>query len=259
MRHAIAIAVLVLSGVLLLLGIGQRTFLAGPSEIRLPVDTQSETPFAVIDGAEFAKLPGQANVVVTGKDAFVATGMNRDVAGWVEPFPHAELSIDDRDQQLLSALIPAASDEDAEKSESVPEKGLDPRGSDLWLESRMIEGAGSGTEPGTLRVPVSLAPDQSVIIATTGTAPIPQDMALVWVQDRETPWAGPLLVSGAILALVGAVLYLLAVDYDRRALGPRRGRRGPLQGIRNVFGGSPRRRASQNPPVVSERSSEGDS
>ncbi|WP_239684029.1 hypothetical protein [Leucobacter musarum] len=250
MRHAVAIAVLVVSGVLILLGLGQRTFLAGPAEISFPVDTQSESPFAVVNGSEFTKLPGQANVVVSGQDAFVATAMTRDVEAWVDAFPHAELSVDQRSQRLLSALIPAAVSDaptagtDDAASTEPDSAGLDPRGSDLWLESRSIDDAGNGTENETLRVPVALAKDQSVIIATNGTDPIPSELSLVWVQDRSTPLAGPFLAGGALLAIVGAVLYLLAVDHDRRGLGPRRGRRGPLQGIRNAFGGRGRRSAS---------------
>ena len=38
MRFGLAIASLVLAGILLILGIGQRTFLAGPSEIAYAVD-----------------------------------------------------------------------------------------------------------------------------------------------------------------------------------------------------------------------------
>ena len=261
MRHAIAIAVLVLSGVLLLLGLGQRTFLAGPAEISLPVDLQSEVPFAVIDGAEFEKVTGQANVVVRGDDAFVATGMTRDVDAWVAEFPHAELSVDQGRHRLLSALIPAAttdaSSDDSSGASTTPtqaptessdaKQGLDPRGSDLWLDSRFVAGVGNTTETETLRVPVAIASDQSVIIATNGTNPVPSDLSLAWAQDRSTPFAGPFLAAGGVLALLGAILYLLAVDHDRRGLGPRRGRRGPLQGLRNAFGRRGGRRGSSSP------------
>ncbi|MGW9020907.1 glycosyltransferase [Leucobacter chromiiresistens] len=259
MRHALAIAVLVLSGVLLLLGLGQRTFLAGPAEISLPVDTRSEAAFAVVDGAEFAKLPGQANVVVQGADAFVATAMTRDVDAWLEPFPHAELTVDQRQERLLTALIPGAPAEaPVAGSASEPadaEAGLDPRGSDLWLDSRYVDGVGdaaSATETETLRVPVSIAVDQSVLIATNGTDPIPSELTLVWAQDRSTPWAGPLLAAGGLLAVVGAVLYLLAIDHDRRGLGPRRGRRGPLQGLRNAFARPNRPSRRTSAPVDSD-------
>ncbi|MEJ6490100.1 glycosyltransferase [Leucobacter sp. USCH14] len=263
MRHALAIAVLVLSGVLLLLGLGQRTFLAGPAEIRLPVDTQSEAAFAVVDGTEFAKVPGQANVVVQGADAFVATAMTRDVDAWLAPFPHAELTIDQRQQRLLTALIPGAPVESSVAGSgaeaTAPDEaaeGLDPRGSDLWLDSRYIDGvggsAGAENETETLRVPISIAVDQSVLIATNGTDPVPSELTLVWAQDRSTPWAGPLLAAGGLLAVVGAVLYLLAIDHDRRGLGPRRGRRGPLQGLRNTFARPKRRSRAESPRVDSD-------
>lgn len=252
MRYVLAIAALVLSGVMLILGIGQRTFLAGPSEISFPVDTQSETGYAVVDGAQFGKVTGQANVVVKGPQAFVATGATRDVEAWLEPFLHAELSVDTKQQRLLSGLVAAAVVTDdtagAAPSEGAEEDGqlqpMDPRGSDLWLEERAIDDAGSGTETETLRVPVSVKSGQSVLIASDGENPVPSDVSLVWVQDRATPWAGPLLVGGGLFAIAGGVLYLLAVDHDRRGLGPRRGRRGPLLGIRNMFGGGKRRTGS---------------
>ncbi|MBL3686754.1 glycosyltransferase [Leucobacter zeae] len=246
MRYVLAIGALVLSGVLLLLGIGQRTFLAGPSEIRFPVDTVAETGYAVVSGSEFGKLPGQANVVVKGGEAFVATGAERDVQGWVAEFPHAELSVDTQQRRLMSALVAGAvaSDDAPAESDAAPAAGLDPRGSDLWLEERSLDASASDVEVQSLRVPVSLAPDQAVLIASNGTDPVPSDLALVWVQDRDTPWAGPLLAAGGLFALIGGILYLVAIDHNRRGLGPRRGRRGPLQGIRNSFGRRSRRPAT---------------
>ena len=254
-RYVLAIATLVLSGVLLLLGIGQRTIFAGPAEIVLPVEAQADSAYAVIDGAELAKVNGQANVVVRGAGGFVSTGTSIDVDGWVSPYVHTKLGIDGSGDRILStdvaAVLPETptvkpstaeamesqtSESDASKSETAV-KRYDPRGSDLWLEERSASDGGSGVEVQTLRVPVALAPDQSVLIASDGTKPIPSDVSLVWVQDRNTPLAGPFLVGGAVLAVLGGILYLLAIDHDRRGLGPRRGRRGPLQGLRNSFGG----------------------
>ena len=236
MRYVLAIAALVISGVLLLLGIGQRTFLAGPSEISFPVETNSEAGYALIDGTELAKVPGQANIVVRSEQAFVATGQTRDVEGWLEPYLHAELTVDKQQQRLLSALIaPAVVDAPEAGAEAETPQPRDPRGSDLWLEERSVDDEGAGADASTLRVPVSLGADQSVLIASNGEDPVPTDVSLVWAQDPNTPWAGPLLAAGGLFALAGAVMYLLAVDHNRRGLGPRRGRRGPLQGIRNAF------------------------
>src|SRR5690606_24292524 len=82
---------------------------------------------------------------------------------------------------------------------------LDPRGSDLWLET-------STGEDGPIRLPVAPRADQSIMIASDGESGIPAGAAIVWVQDRSTPLAGPLLVAGGLFALLGAVLYLLAFD-----------------------------------------------
>jgi len=243
LRYLLAIAALVLAGVMLLLGIGQRTFLAGPAEIRYDVVASSDAGYAVIEGDAFANVPGQANVVVAGESAFIATGADRDVRAWVEPFDHLELVAEPAERAFtavpVNGVLPAADDADDESADAADgedepqaKEPIDPRGSDLWTEERSLEG---GEASGELRMPVRMDDDKAVIVATNGVDPLPADIAVVWVQDRNTPWAGPLLVAGAVLALVGGVLYLLAVDHDRRGLGPRRGRKGPLLGIRNMF------------------------
>ncbi|MBK0420054.1 glycosyltransferase [Leucobacter sp. CSA1] len=247
MRYVLAIAALVLSGVLLLLGIGQRTFLAGPAEIVYRADTASDAAYAVVPGEVFQQVPGQANVVVDGENAFVATGALRDVEAWVAPYDHAELSADRQSRQLVGEAVPPAEaggeetgdGAEGEAAEDTGDEGaaapVDPRGSDMWLEERSADDGETD-----VRVPVELAEDQAVLIASDGAEPMPQELSISWVQDRRTPFAGPLLVAGGLFAVVGGVLYLLAIDHDRRGLGPRRGRRGPLQGIRNVFGGDRR-------------------
>src|SRR5690606_5017935 len=62
-------------------------------------------------------------------------------------------------------------------------------------------------------------------------------------------FAGPLLAAGGLLALVGVILYLLAVDHDRRGPGPRRGRKGPLLGIRDLFTGRGRKTENTTSPT----------
>ncbi|GAB2569955.1 hypothetical protein GCM10027033_27640 [Leucobacter ruminantium] len=254
MRYVLAIAALVLSGVMLLLGIGQRTFLAGPAEITYEASLEKDAHYAVISGEELAKVPGQANIVVGGEDAFAATGSAIDVGAWVATFDHVALAADTGTRALESTAVPASAPAedgadaraedgseppadttdpaDAEQTDpgAAEPEWLDPRGSDLWLQEKALSG-----DAEEVRMPVKLAEDQAVLVAADGERALAGPVSIVWVQDRSTPWAGPLLVSGGILALVGAVLYILAVDHDRRGLGPRRGRKGPLQGIRNSF------------------------
>lgn len=227
---------LAISGVLLLLGVGQRTFLAGPSEIVYSISDEQNAPYAVLDVSELAKLDGQANVVMRGDTAFTALANTRDAAAWLEPFDHVQLTIDPATKSIVSSPVRGKAPtidmlEVDDDGNAIP---IDPRGSDLWLDER------SGDE-GVSRMAVEAVGEQSIIIAGTGESPIPKGAALVWVQDRATPWAGPLLAAGGLFAALGAVLYLIAFDRDKRALGPRRGRSGPLLGVRNVFGGSKKR------------------
>lgn len=218
MRFGFAIATLVLSGVLLLLGIGQRTFLAGPAEIVYSLDAASGSEYAVIPAVEFESVPGQANLVTQGDDTFVAIGSAIDVAAWVEPFTHETVIADPIEKSLTVSQVTAAGDLSDEALEA-----LTPNGSDLWVTEHT----------GEVSLPISLRAEQAVLVQSSEGGGI----AVHWVQDNRTPLAGPFLVAGGALALVGLILYLFAVDHDRRRLGPRRGRRGPLLGIRDSLRG----------------------
>ena len=268
MRFVLAISALVLSGIMLVLGIGQVTFLAGPHKVSYTEQFDAPNGLAVIDATHFDAVAGQANVVLRGEGAIVAVGQTRDVEAWVAPFAHAEVQSHAKDRSLTFEAVAedrGAADEYAELIEAEPGEKVvppSPYGSDLWLEQRgeapaadAADAEASATAESTdaaapaadatsetsgvqtVRLPVSLEAEQSVLVSIADPAATAQ-LSIEWVQDRRTPWAGPLLVAGGALALIGALLYLLAVDHDRRGLGPRRGRRGPLQGIRNVFGRS---------------------
>ncbi len=280
MRFVLAISALVLSGILLILGIGQTTFLAGPRLVSYSADLSNEHGLAVIPAPLFTQVEGQANVSVTGVDPFIAIGHERDVEAWAAPFAHEALDLDasataavasavqpDRDALLAYAERMGIDLEAEEEAEADASDDADtnapvieapsPVGSDLWLEERTVEAAAELASDGTetqapelstssnavsVRMPVSLKPDQAVLVKASTEAPV--KVSLEWIQDRRAPWAGPLMVAGGVLALVGAILYLLAVDHDRRGLGPRRGRKGPLIGIRNVLGDAKRKRSS---------------
>ncbi|MEB4613224.1 hypothetical protein OOT08_01075, partial [Leucobacter sp. M11] len=237
MRYVLAIASLVLAGVMLLLGIGQRSFLAGPSEIEHRVQASNTVGYGVISAEELEKVDGAAAVRLTSADApiVLATGSTIDIEAWVAPFDHEKFTVSQDGKSLRGAVVPAvvpeASEAPAEGEPAAEEPAvaeplapIDPRGSDLWVDE--LEGEG------TLEAPLALNPGESVLVASNGTDPQPASFALAWQQDRSTPLAGPFLLAGGAFALLGAVLYLLAIDHDRRGVGPRRGNRGPLAGIR---------------------------
>lgn len=250
MRYVLAIASLVLAGVMLLLGIGQRSFLAGPSEIVHQIQASNTVSYGVIAAEELDKVTGAASVRVSseGEPIVLATGSTIDIEAWVAPFDHERFTVAADGKSLRGKVVPAVVPEQPEVAEGetappapAPMTPLDPRGSDLWVDQ--LEGESN------LNAPLALNEGESVLVASTGVDPQPTSFSLAWQQDRSTPLAGPFLLAGAAFALLGAVMYLIAIDHDRRGVGPRRGNRGPLAGIRGSL-----KRTGPVQPMVPERS-----
>lgn len=258
MRYVYAIITLVLAGVLLVLGVGQQTFLAGPDAIVKDAADTGKASYAVISADTLDDVVGRPVVEMSGKNPFVAVGSMNDIEAWLLPFDHAVLSLDEAGTELVAEQVsgvapvdeaadgdaaaaddPAASDAAADESALEP---IDPRGSDLWIEER--------SDKTSVSLPVALQPNQGVIIATDGTEPLPGNISVSWMQSQRAPLAGPFLVAGLVFGLAGAVLYLLAVDHDRRGLGPRRGRGGPLRGVRDLLGRSGTKSAAPATPAA---------
>ena len=90
----------------------------------------------------------------------------------------------------------------------------DPNGSDLWLDDYVKDQK--------LTLTVNVPEDISFIIASDGVEPAPTDLAVSWPVDNSTPWAGPLIVGGAIVLLVGIGFLIWATNHMRSTRGPRR-------------------------------------
>lgn len=244
MRYFFAILSLAIAAVLLVLGVGQRTFMAPATSIKHEIPVASaDAQYAVIPAEVFSLEKGNPSVVITGDNVFLALAEQRDIDGWLTPNTYDTVSAHEEPRELnTETVVPAPAEEpatdeaeDAEgESEAEPEEAetesepvtfADPQGSDLWLAE--YDGETS------LKVAVSPEPTQGVIVTSGEELTVPDEVYVIWAQERNTPLAGPLLATGALFAALGVILYIFAVDHDRRGLGPRRGRRGPLQGIRN--------------------------
>lgn len=205
--------------------------------------TSSGEHYAVIPAEVFDEVKGNPSVILTGEDVFLAIGEMRDITGWLSTFTYDFVGTQEGEELLVSKNMPILpvderpmasnveaeaedSDEDADVAADEEEmQPLDPRGSDLWLDE--YEGES------TLKVGVALEPTQGILITSQEDTVLPSEMKISWAQERDTPLAGPFLAAGALFAALGGILYIFALDHDRRGLGPRRGRRGPLQGLRN--------------------------
>jgi hypothetical protein len=242
-RFVWAIAAFVLAALMIAAGIAQRTVFQGPSSLTAAVHTTGDAPFTVIDGAVLAQHPGSQTVRAAGQgQVFLSYGRADDVKAWLAGATYNKVSLDGG--KVVTTVIgpdgnvvgstssatpsptptPAASATPAPGSDSAstaPMVGAhNPIGSDLWLEQFQ--------QKDLLVEPLQLPTGMSVLIATDGTKPAPAVISVTWPLATTTPWAGPLIVIGGILMLVGVFLYFLAIRHVRRSRGPRRKSPPPL-------------------------------
>lgn len=260
MRFVLAIAAFVVAAVMIVLGIAQRTVFLEPGSTSLSATVEDGPRYAVIDSSALSAFPGRQSLSVNGPDGvFVAYGRTADVAAWIGDDEYVEISHAAGKAKLTTEVkegqASAGTDDEADDSpdptatdaptvetpvpaeppaeppvepgaEAPAEPGAgeattNPAGSDLWLEEFSAERS--------LSTAMNLPEGISVIIASDGTAPAPSSVRLSWPRDNATPLAGPLLVGGAVVLLIGLALYLWALLHLRRSRRPRRNvPRGPL-------------------------------
>lgn len=224
MRYFLALGSLVLGIVLLIFGAGQRAFLAGQHDIHMEGSLPAAN-YVVLEGAELSKIPGTQRFDFGKQNATVVIGNTVDVRAWAAASGHTPVQLDAENRAFVAGQASAA---DAEVT--LPEQAVQLADSDLWS----FVAAGDGEK--SLNFETTVQPWQAVLVAQNGDTPAAASpFAVHWHETYNTPWAGPLLSAGALFTLCGLVLYILFVDRDRRGLGPQRGKRGPLPGIRGSF------------------------
>ncbi|MCW4384826.1 hypothetical protein OH146_03450 [Salinibacterium sp. SYSU T00001] len=204
MRFAAAIVSFVLAFVLIGLGLAQRTVFAGPDRLVAEGTTSEDAPITVIDGWTLHAHEGRQRLSISGAENVVAVyGRTPDVQAWVGEATHNVLTFDEETGSLESETVQG-------EEETVPTA----LGSDLWL----AEFTGENELTFTANVPEGI----SMLIMSDGAEPAPSEVSISWPVDTRTPWAGPLIVAGVVLLLVGIGLYLWALSHWRRMRGPRR-------------------------------------
>jgi hypothetical protein len=192
-RFKTAVPVIVAGLLLMLVGIGQRTFWAPEEMVTASVQADARSaPVTVIDAG--AKEPGLEDVDVTvrGDGKFtLAVGRAADVDAWVGDAAH--LRVTGTAANTLETTFT-----DGEKT--VP----DARGSDLWTGEETVSGSV------THRWIDPAEGEWSILLVADGTAPAPTDISMTWPNEGATPWAIPLIVAGALVAVLGLALALMA-------------------------------------------------
>ncbi len=241
MRFVSAIVAFVVAAVLIGLGVAQQTIFAAPDSLTARATVSGEPRFALVDGKTLNSNPGLQTMRVTGSGTiFAAYARTEDVTAWLGDTPYARLTFSPETRELSSSLVEPEEDAtatpapgetaaatDAPDAAATPDPAAtepaqpaaeqaapNPAGSDLWLSER--------TGNGELRMDTRLPDTVSVLLATDGTAPAPDEVSLTWPVENRTPWAGPLIVGGIVFAVVGLILYLLGLNHLRKTRGPRR-------------------------------------
>ena len=204
MRFVLAIVSFVVAAVMIGTGIAQQTILRPPSKVAASVTTDTSAPITIIDGATLNAFPSTQHLSIGGSSTvFAAYGRSDDVLAWVGDASYNKVSYDPSTKQLASTLVTGT-------EKTVPS----PAGSDLWLQSY--------TDKLSLDVAVKVPATVSFIVVSNGTDPAPANVTLSWPMDASTPWAGPLLLGGGVVLIIGLILLLWAIVHLRASRGPRR-------------------------------------
>lgn len=218
MRFVWAVAAFVLATLMIGAGIAQRTVLQGPESESQSIEIDESVPYILIDGAVLNSHDGAQTLRARGDGTiFAAYGRTTDMTAWLGTSDYVSVTVSDAGtirSEVVTAPEPetdATAEEDEAAAEAAP---LDPHGSDLWLDEFEHDR--------TLITSLELPDDVSLLIAADGVEPAPTDLSLSWPTGVTTPWAGPLIVGGALMMAAGIVLYILGVRHVRRSRGPRR-------------------------------------
>lgn len=238
MRFVWAVAAFVLAAVLIGAGIAQRTLFVGPSTTETTISTDDGLPYTLIDGAVLTSMPGSQTLTasVDSGPVYAAYGRSADVRAWLSDVAYTRVSLDDEGGIVTETVEPEPAADEPSADETATDAtatdaaagtdtaagdaatdtatGRNPAGSDLWLDEF--------TDEGTLTTQLQLPDTMSVLLAADGTAAAPETITIRWPLDNSTPWAGPLIVAGSILMVLGVLLYLLGIRHARRSRGPRR-------------------------------------
>ena len=211
MRFVFAIIAFVVATALIGVGVAQRTFLLPPGSVSAETSRPTDEAYVLLDSDTLRANPGSQTVSLSGDSTvFVAYGRDADVKAWLNGSSYSQLAVDSESNKLTEAVVPA----DPAGAKNVASGSADPAGSDLWLEQY----TGEKSLTRTINVPKGF----SAIVASNGTDPAPADITVAWPIDNSTPWAVPLLLSGAFVLLIGLALLLWGLWHMRRQQGPRR-------------------------------------
>jgi hypothetical protein len=229
MRLLIAIGLFMLSLVLMLLGVAQRTVWAPPANYSLSVNYEAGNPYVVIPNSTLAIHTGTPKITAAGpRNVFIATGRESDITAWVGQSPRTLIEANQKKTKLLAT------------AETGADATISPIGADLWRTSVVAE------KTATSDAPVDIG--GAVLLASDGVSPAPDSVTLTWPIKFDLLPSNLLLGFGFGILVLALIMNFLSYRSMRRRRGPRRKVPKAPQGPRIRLGKQP----SMAPPRGSQ-------
>ena len=204
MRFLTAAVLFVVSVLLLLAGVAERTIWVPPTSHEVSVDLVVAQPLVVINHKVLTRYPGDPTVVVDGPaNVMVATGRLADINAWVADTSHTDLILDGTDHKKLTSVDFAGGGAFA-----------NPAGSDLWRSERIASKH--------LALPVQIEDQAAVLVASDGISSAPNQIKLVWQVFHSNLLSDTLIYCGMSMLVAAIVVNIWTYRKMRKERGPRR-------------------------------------
>jgi hypothetical protein len=203
MRFVVAAVLFVLSAILILFGLAERTVLAPPSSYSLSVESDSKAPYAVIPSSVLSLHPGKIKVTVKGTGhAFAATGRESDILAFIGDSSRSELMTDPVTKKYVAKTFTGSA------------TSADPNNSDLWRTQ--------ASDQLMAVLPVVNKHQAAVLVASDGLELAPQQINILWTTKFDYTLSSVLIIVGLVFLAVAAVLTFYTFRKMRIDRGPRR-------------------------------------
>ena len=232
MRFLTAAILFVVSAILILTGLAQRTIWHPPAAYVQQLTVADKAPLIVLKHSLLTQYPGNPKVTVTGPGKiFIADARQSDIDAWVGQTTRVQLSLSAKSSShpALSNLIVGSG------------KLANPAGSDLWRYETVKSGSAS--------LSINTAEQGAVIIASDGFQRAPGAITLTWPIAFDSTPSVLMIIVGAVILFVALLVNIWAWYNMRKERGPRRRTPKAPQGPRMR-----RRRSKQTAPSRGRRS-----
>ncbi|MEN9608972.1 MAG: hypothetical protein RLZZ06_903 [Actinomycetota bacterium] len=203
MRIIIAVAMFLLSTVLVLLGIAERTVWAPEPTKAISISIDAARPFVIVPNSVLKLHSGTPVVKVAGPGhVYVATGREDDIRAWIGGSSKTEIAYDSKTKKLSSQSLEGV------------DPSADPTGSDLWRTERSALTKVSAK--------VDAGQGGAVLLASDGLSPAPDKLTIEWQRNYDLTPSNLLIYSGEALLVITLIYNIFLFRSIRNSRRPRR-------------------------------------